>query len=899
MQVQRKRIMTTLLAAVAIFAFAAQSPAADPPQSAALKLEKGDRIAIIGNALPDLMQHYGWLETAIYAVNPELDLVIRNIAFSGDEVEPKLDGESKARLRSKNFGSPKDWHTRLKTNVVFAFYGYNESFAGPAGLEKFKSNLDGMLKALAKEQFDGKANARVVLFSPIAHENLKNPDLTDGSENNKNLALYSKAIGEVAKANNVPFVDLFAATQELYAKGGPALTTNGVHANAEGTKQIGQIVVKQLFPGAGTSIDSKQLDKLQAAVMDKSWHWFQRYRVQDGFNVYGGRSTIKYVGITNAEVCGVELEMLDVMTANRDKKIWAAAVGKEISVDDSNTPPRKPVPTNKPGKGPNGAHTFISGAEALKEMEIAPGFKVNLFASEEMFKELVNPVQMAWDTKGRLWVAVWPGYPHWEPKTPYADKVLIFEDTNGDGKADKVTTFADNLQCPTGFEFYNGGILIAQSPDLWFMKDTNGDDKADKIERVMTGMDSADSHHAANSFSFDPGGALYFQEGTFHHSQVETPYGPAERSVNGAVWRFEPRTFKSEVYMAYSFANPHGHAFDRWGIDIITDGTGAVPYYGPAATTKKYYPDKSNKAPTIYKQRTRPCPASDILSSSHFPDDYQQNYMVPNVIGIQGILRYKLIEDGGGMKGEELQYNGADGKPKPWLTSKDPNFRPSDLEIGPDGALYFTDWHNPIIGHLQHHLRDPSRDARHGRIYRITAEGRPLIKPAPIAGQSIPALLENLKSPEDRVRYRTKIELSSRDTKEVIPAVQKWAASLDKSDKEYDHQLCEALWVHSWHNVVNEDLLKQVLTSKNANARAAGTRVLCYWRDRVASPLVLLKKLAADDNPRVRLEAVRACSYFKDPAAVEAALESANKPEDKWVKYVLDETMKTLDKVAK
>ena len=157
-----------------------------------------------------------------------------------------------------------------------------------------------------------------------------------------------------------------------------------------------------------------------------------------------------------------------------------------------------------------------------------------------------------------------------------------------------------------------------------------------------------------------------------------------------------------------------------------------------------------------------------------------------------------------------------------------------DAEVGPDGALYFVDWHNPIVGHMQHNLRDTTRDHLHGRVYRVTAVGRPLLKPAPVFGQPIPALLDLLKEPENRVRYRAKIELSARDTKEVMAALQTWMDRLDPKDPSYEHHMMEALWVHQWHNRVNEKLLGRMLQSKEPWARAAATRVLCYWRDRVA-----------------------------------------------------------------
>src|SRR5262249_39151238 len=154
-------------------------------------------------------------------------------------------------------------------------------------------------------------------------------------------------------------------------------------------------------------------------------------------------------------------------------------------------------------------------------------------------------------------------------------------------------------------------------------------------------------------------------------------------------------------------------------------------------------------------------------------------------------------------------------------------------------------------------------------IYRITYEGRPLDAPVAIAGQPIAKLLDLLKQPEDRLRERVKIELGGRDSMQVVAAVKKWVAGLDKKDPAYEHHLLEALWVHQYHNVVNVDLLKRLLASPEFHARAAATRVLSYWHDRVPDALDLLRKLAADPEPRVRLEAVRAASFLSVPEAVE------------------------------
>ncbi len=854
----------------------------------AIELKPGDQIAIIGNTLADRMQHHGWLETFIVAKFPRHDLVFRNLAVAGDEVA--------FRHRSENFGSPDDWLTKTKADFIFVFFGFNESFGGDAGLEKFKQDLDKFIKAAREKNYSGKGAPRLVLFSPIANEKLSDPNQPDPTANNANLQKYTVAMAGIAKANDVTFVDLFTVSQRLYAQAaesGGALTFNALHLTEAGDKVLAQAIFSKLF---NAQAPTANLQKLRAAILEKNAEWHARYRTVDGYNVYGGRSKLSFPKagkgsekITNFDIMQQEMSQRDVKTANRDLRVWAVAKGGDLTVDDSNLPPVEMVESNKLDVQP-----FLSGEDTIKLMTLAAGCQANLFASEVEFPELVNPVQMNFDTKGRLWVAVWPSYPERTPTSKTGDSLLIFEDTNNDGKADKVTNFLTDLNCPTGFQFYKDGVLVMQAPDLWFVRDTDGDGKADWKERVLMGLDSADSHHTANSLVLDPGGATYLSDGVFHRTQVETAIGPV-RNIDGCIYRLEPLTGKFERYASYGFANPHGRVFDRWGNDLITDGTGNHSYFGPAISGHLDYPAKHGSIKEFWERPARPCAGTGIISSRHFPEEFQGNFLNCNVIGYQGIFRAKVTEDGSGLKGETLAG---------LVKSSDPNFRPVAVNTAPDGSIYFLDWANPLIGHMQHHLRDPNRDKRHGRIYRITYAGRPLLKPASVDGQPIAKLLNLLKTPENDVRIRAKLELSKHASAKVVAAVAQWTASLDPKDKDYEHQMTEALWVHQWHNVVNEELLKRMLRSPDYRARAAATRVLCYWRDRVNDPLALLEVQANDESPRVRLEAVRACSFFTTPRAAEVALAVLDKeadPEqpDYYIKYCLDETMKQLDKYTK
>ena len=805
-------MMTRSLLALRIAALAALFGFANVQSlPAALTLEKQDRICIIGSGLADRMQHDGWLETVLHTAYPKHYLTIRNLGYTGDTVW--------SRPRNRGFPSQDQYLKDIKADVIFIMFGYNESFGGEGGLGKYRDELGKLVDNYRSMKPNGKSAPRIVLFSPIAHEDLGNPNLPDGKANNARLAIYSAATKEVAEAKKVEFVDLFSSSADLFRASNVPLTINGIHLNTEGNRRLAEVISKNLL---GKEIPaSPSLEKVRKAVLDKNWHWHNRYRATDGNDVWGGRSGLKFVdGQSNKDVLWHELSMIDVMVANRDMAVWAAAGNHKHEIDDSNVPAPIPVKSNVGGKsrssnaGKEGNLAgYNTGKEGLAKLTVPKDMEVNLFADEKMFPELINPVQMAVDTKGRLWAAAWPTYPKWEPLKKMDDRLLIFPDENRDGVADKCITFA-KVHNPTGFEFWNGGVLVASQPDILFLKDTDGDDVADVRIRFLQGIGSADTHHAANAFAMGPDGAFYWQSGVFFHNAHEHPWGAPLHSGASAMFRFDPRQYTVTVHAGNS-PNPHGVCFDYWGRHYANDGTGGRSY--------QVRPEgKGFKMHGLVKKEVRPVAGSGVVSSANFPDEWQGDYILANTIGFLGVKQYDLEP-----KNEEDHMWG---EPRQDLIkSSDKNFRPSDVEFGSDGALYVSDWHNVIIGHMQHNIRDPSRDHTHGRIYRVIHKGKPLQEDVKVDGASLDQLMKNLEHPVDGVRYRTRIELSERKTKDVIAACKKWASKWDSAKAEHAHHLLEALWVHQQHNVRDGELLGKVLNSPVSHARVAAKTVQHLW----------------------------------------------------------------------
>ncbi len=861
-------------------------------QPVALDLKPGAHISLIGGNLGSRMIHYGHFDTEMHVRHPEKSLLIRNMCDGGDtpgfrphpsrfspwafpgaeafQTEYATNSESEG-----HFDSPDQWLTRLQTDIIVAFFGYSESFQGEAGLANYQAELEAFVKHTLSQQYNGRSAPQLVLVSPIAFEDLSDRyDLPNGVKENDNLLRYTKAMQAIAQQNKVLFVDAFTPSKQWYASTAEPLTIDGAQLNEAGYQKFALLLVDKIFDNTPPKAEANR-SLIRAAVLEKDWLWHNDFKVPNGVHVYGRRYAP--FGPDNYPA---EIEKIRQMTTIRDQAIWLAAQKGEktdLAAADKNTRSLPEVKTNfNPEQ--NGSMEYLYGQDALNKFKVPPGYKIELFASEKEFADLANPVQMSFDNKGRLWVATMPSYPHYKPGDAKPnDKLLILEDTNNDGKADKQTVFVDGLHLPLGFEFAPEGVYVSQGTNLKLYTDTNGDDRADRAEIILSGFDDHDTHHNSHAFCADPSGAIYSGEGVFLHTNVETPYGTV-RATNGGFYRYSPQLRKLERIAQLAIPNPWGIAFDHWGQPFFAETSGPDVRWMTPGTVLPRYGEATHKGGQLIEQehKVRPTSGLEFVSSRHFPDEVQGDMLYNNTIGFLGTKQHQVLEDGTGYKAKFRQD---------LLVSTDRNFRPVDLEFAPDGSLYIVDWHNILIGHMQHNARDPLRDHVHGRIYRITYPSRPLVAPAKIDGASIETLLDNLKLPEYRTRYRTRRELRGRKAAEVLPKLTQWLTALDKNDPQYEHHQLEGLWVSWGLNKVDQPLLKQLLQAKDYRVRAAAVEVLRFTGHQVKDQAALLLQAAEDNNNRVRLEAIVAASRIEKAQAL-PILEAAQKqPLDEWMKF--------------
>lgn len=849
-----------------------------------LELRPGTRVCLIGNSLFDRMRDDGQFEALLQQRFAKEKMVVRNLAWSADEVA--------LRPRPDGFGDLNQHLTEHGADVILAAFGFNESFKGDKGVAEFEVLLKAFLIELKSHHYNGRAAPRIVLVSPTmagkAHETL-----------NAQMMPYVEAMRKVAKAEGVGFADVFTDLMPT--------TMNGVHLDEGGYTAFSERLYHELTQETAPKMNAA----VRAAVVEKETKFFQYYRPLNYYYIKGGRA--EPYGVVNFPN---ELEKLKQLVGKRDEDIWNAAQGKPVlgKAADKDTLALPVITGDRP------VNEWVTPAEELKAFKIDPRFEVNCFVSEEDFPGLFQkPIAIRFDAKGRLWVSTSTTYPQILPGAEPEDQILILEDTNGDHKADKCSVWADKLHIPLSFEFGNGGVFVSDQPNLTFLKDTDGDGKADLRQKLLTGFGTEDSHHALHDFAWSPEGDLIFRESIFHHSQVETPYGPV-RARDSSFFRYTPGTGRLLAFGGYLSTNPWGITFDDWGFHV-----GSHPVFASAVhALNAPYPDIHVPAGSYFPAYSGTC-GQEFLTSSHWPAELRKKHFMR--------VRYKPTNEVELHEWVEHDTHFEEKKVGIVFQSTNLSFIPVDIQQGPDGAMYVADWYNPVKGHMQYSLRDTRRDKKSGRIWRITAKDQKLEEAPKIAGESVEALLELLNSENYRTRYRAKVELRERDVWEVIgKAGVKYTDMFEefKSVSDYDEKTIHNIWElmtvqipalshQNGQRPKAKELTREEMTSdpefaivvaeklaSETNLPEARTAVLRLLRLLASEHRVtfiregensssavfmdvqtLLHHFANDSSGMVRLEAAIASSYIGTPEALEAALNVLKHPMDSYLIYAL------------
>ncbi|HRI13294.1 MAG TPA: HEAT repeat domain-containing protein [Verrucomicrobiota bacterium] len=529
------------------------------------------------------------------------------------------------------------------------------------------------------------------------------------------------------------------------------------------------------------------------------------------------------------------------------------------------------------------AHAQTDPAAEQASFRVLDGFEVNLFASER--EGVRKPIQIRFDPDGRLWVVGSVVYPQVKPGENPDDQVLVLDDTDHDGRADRSTVFAGGLQIPTGIELGDGGVYVGAATELLHFRDTDGDGKADERRVVLRGFGTGDTHQTINSFTWGPSGELMMSQGLHAESRVETPWG-IETLRQAGVWRFWPRSVRLEAFWtgAMGAHNPFGNVFDHWGQPIVLAGNGHGIYH----LTQAMIPtDHFLEQRSIWNQG-RKFGGGDFVENGHWPEA-QQGDLVSGGYLQNTVERFRLTDDGATFKAERLP---------PLIESTNTAFRIVDVRFGPDGALYLCDWYNPIIGHYQASFRDPARDQAHGRIWRVTAKGRARVNWQPLSRLPTSDLVARLGSSERWERQMARRVLSTRAADETATALRAWLGHLP-SGVDPEHARFEALGAFANLDLLETNLLVQVANSPQTGARAYAARVTGLWArtwgpDQTDFPLTLLEKQVRDPQPRVRLEAVVACSFVPDSKAVEVAAQVFDQPMESALEYAFTQCVHAL-----
>ena len=779
-------------------------------------------------------QKDGNLECALAAGYAEKKPVFRSMAWEADTVYEQW--------RDLNFGRWEDQLRAVGATTIICQFGQMEALDGPARLPEFTAAYERLLDRFST------ITPRLVLMSPSPFEKPAAPHAPDLSARNDDLRLYVQAIRGIAERRGAVFVNVSSF------KANKPLTENGVHLSRQGRMGIASIAATQL------GVVKRSGDwTLLMAIAEKNRLWADCWRPANWSFVYGDRISQPFGKAGGSApslraAFGSHKELISV----KDEAIHALALGKQ------------PAPAPAPPAYDFNAVKPLTPEEQMAKFTLADGYQINLFADERL--GVAKPTQFSWDEKGRLYVACSPTYPQTLPGIEPSDYILILEDTDGDGKADKSSRFAEGLTMVQGVEPGDGGLYVCDFDQILHLRDKDGDGRADETTVVLSGFGIGDTHQLANSISRGPDGCYWFTQGLHAFSRVETPYG-IERLDKAGVWKFNPRTLKLTPYFNGGTAghNCWGVAFDDWLQPFHKSGDRPHGYYSLPGLIEFQTPEDYHSVANLFESSPKTT-SLDIIGTKALPEDIQGTALIGGYFGSLVEL-HRLTEDGSGFVSKQLPR---------LLRSSDTAFRPVDVSVGPDGGIYLADWFNPVIGHYQASYADPRRDRTHGRIWRISSKTLPPVKQPALAEMSAARLLEQLSSPERWTRHQASRLLFDKPDAEVIPAADAFAKELE--DGRVMMYLCG---IYQAHRTPRPELAARLLSSPEPKVRAYGTRVLGDWHAAIPDAPALLAKSIHDASPRVRLEAIVAATHFDAAVSLPITLQALDGPQDRFISYAL------------
>ena len=781
-----------------------------------------------GNSLVEKLMEGGDLEACLQLAHPDASVVVRSLAWTGDEVGYRLRPEGYVEHMK---GLLAKW---TATTVVIGF-GNNESFGGEAGLVQFKTDWEVYLREIKRLH----PGARVVLLSPVAVQSGGALSLAD---RNREVSAYAKAIEEIAAKHGALFVDLGKAVLAKNASEGGAVSVHGIALSEEETRKAALVVARAMLGGAVVEgLDPARVREVAKAAALKAGYVGDVVRPKNGVVYYGVRKRV--------EEYEAEIPRYHALIQQADEIIHGLVREPKKRFSDYPLPSLPPLPEGKSVPDRYSGGILKSPVDQQKDISVAEGYVLNCFASEADFPELKAPVQMSFDARGRLWVVTMPSFPHTLPGARPDDKILILEDTDHDGKADQCTVFAGGFDALDGVAFHERGVIVSAQPRLLLLKDTDGDDRADTQEELLRGVDVTDSHHGG-MIATDPLGYVIFSDGVFHRSQFETPFGVV-RGIDSTTYRFNPTTGRIQTEWQGLTPNPWKVAFDRFGNIFQRFGGGHVLDGLPLTWTPLgVYQSYGNGTVVNYGKGS----ALSLVSSPNFPDRYQQGVVSAALLGSYTVSISASNADSGAIVGEDRLD---------LLTSQNSAFRPVDTAFGMDGALYVSDFSSRIIGHAQHPMRDPQWNHTLGRIWRVVASDRPVAKEWPrIEGAPLPELLALLTHSQDLVREHARIELRKLGS-EVVPVVDAWIDGMEPKAAVYEQALLEAVWVLHTKGQTRLEWLKKLMQSHEPRMRAAAVQMVRFQALQIQDAPAFLKQAARDTHPRVRMAVVNAVSHLR------------------------------------